>query len=146
MVQRVTLPVQPGGLQLQGMPPTVLVVDDEPMVCQLTCRMLEEAGYACEGVYSARAALGFLEARRPYHLFVLDIRLPDMSGLTLAHLIAVQYPSTPFLFISGYPQSRGEGLPSSPWAFLPKPFSSEQLLGAVRQLLPQEPTAPSRAL
>jgi CheY-like chemotaxis protein len=44
------------------MPPTILVVDDELVVCQVTCRMLQEAGYTCEGVYSARAALGFLGA------------------------------------------------------------------------------------
>jgi hypothetical protein len=68
-----------------------------------------------------------------------------MSGLTLAHLIAVQYPASPFLFISGFPKSHGERLPTSPWAFLPKPFSNEQLLGAVRQLLPVEPTTPPPA-
>ena len=73
---------------------------------------------------------------------MLDVRLPDMSGLTLAHLIAVQYPTTPFLFISGFPQSHGEGLPHSPWAFVAKPFSNEQLLGAVRQLLSLEPATP----
>jgi CheY-like chemotaxis protein len=123
-------------------PATILVVDDEPMVCQLTCRMLQEAGYVTEGVYSARAALSFLGPKRPYDLFVLDVRLPDMSGLTLAHLIAVQYPAHPFLFISGFPQSQGERLPTSPWAFLPKPFGSEQLLTAVKQLLASEPTAP----
>jgi DNA-binding NtrC family response regulator len=107
--------------------------------------MLQEAGYACEGVYSARAALSFLGPRRPYNLFVLDVRLPDMSGLTLAHLIAVQYPASRFLFISGFPQSHGEELPASPWAFLPKPFGNEQLLGAVRQLLPQDPAMPPPA-
>jgi CheY-like chemotaxis protein len=126
------------------MPPTILVVDDEPMVCSVTCRMLQEAGYTCEGVYSARAALGFLGAKRLYDLFVLDVRLPEMSGLTLAHLIAGQYPTSPFLFISGFTNSHGEGWPTSPWAFLPKPFSSEQLLGAVGQLLPQDPTTPPR--
>jgi CheY-like chemotaxis protein len=126
-------------------PPTILVVDDEPMVCQVTCRMLQEAGNACEGVYSARAALAFLGPGRAYDLFVLDVRLPDMSGLTLAHLIAVQYSTSPFVFISGFPQSHGEGLPASPWAFLAKPFSHEQLLGAVRQFLSQEPANPPPA-
>jgi CheY-like chemotaxis protein len=139
---RLPLRPTPAACSLRGMLPAILVVDDEPVVCQVTCRMLQEAGYACEGVYSARAALGFLGPSRPYNLFVLDVRLPDMSGLTLAYLIAAQYPACPFLFISGFPQSNDERLPTSPWAFLAKPFSSEQLLTAVKQLLASEPTAP----
>jgi DNA-binding NtrC family response regulator len=90
----------------------------------------------------ARAALSFLGGEWPYHLFVPDVRLPDMNGLTLAHRIAVQYPAGRFLFISGFPKLHGEALPTSPWAFLPKPFSGEQLLDAVRQLLPQPPSSP----
>ena len=88
------------------MPVNNLVADDEPMVCQLTCRILQEAGYQVEGVYSGGAALGFLRHRR-YDLFVLDVRLMDMSGFTLAHLIADQHPDSLFLFVSGYPQSHG---------------------------------------
>ena len=107
--------------------------------------MLQEAGYACEGVYLARAALGFLGLGRAYDLFVIDVRLPDMSGLTLAHLIAMQYPTSPFRFISGFPQSHGEGLSAAPWAYLGKPFSHEELLGAARQFLPQKPANPPGA-
>jgi DNA-binding NtrC family response regulator len=125
-------------------PSTILVVDDEPMVCQVTCRMLQEGGYGAEGVYSARAALSFLGPDRPYDLFVLDVRLPDMSGLTLSHLIAAQYPASPFLFISGYPEAHGEKPPDSRWAFLGKPFSHEQLCDTVRQLIaPSGPAHPA---
>jgi CheY-like chemotaxis protein len=126
-------------------PATILVVDDEPLVCQVTCRMLQEAGYTVEGVYSARAALSFLGPDRAFDLFVLDVRLPDMSGLTLAHLLSVQRPGVPFLFISGFPESHGEEPPTSRWAFLSKPFGSEQLLPAVEQLLgSQPPRSPQR--
>jgi CheY-like chemotaxis protein len=125
------------------MPATILVVDDEPMVCSVTCRMLEEAGYLAEGVYSGRAALSFLGPTRPYDLFVLDIRLPDMSGVTLAHLIAAQYPASPLLFISGFPELQGQHPPASRWAFLGKPFSHDQLHNAVRQLLgTSDPNSP----
>ena len=110
------------------------------MVCQVTCRMLQEAGYAMEGVYSARAALSFLMPNRVYDLFVLDVRLPDMSGLTLAHLLSVQRPGAPFLFISGHPESHGEKPPTARWAFLSKPFGSRQLLPAVEQLLGTHPS------
>lgn len=118
-----------------SVPATILVVDDEPMVCYVTCRILREAGYAVEGVYSGRAALAFLQPARVYDLFVLDVRLPDMSGLTLAHLIAAQHPARPFLFVSGFPDAAGEKPPDSCWSFLGKPFSRDQLREAVLQLL-----------
>jgi CheY-like chemotaxis protein len=124
-----------------AVPATILVVDDEPMVCQVTCRILQEAGYVTEGVYSARAALSFLTPDRVYDLFVLDVRLPDMSGLTLAHLLSVHRPGAPFLFISGFPESHGEKPPTSRWAFLSKPFSGQQLLPAVEQLLGGQPSS-----
>jgi CheY-like chemotaxis protein len=120
-------------------PATILVVDDEPTVCYVACRILREAGYTVEGVYSGRAALSFLGPARSYDLFVLDVRLGDMSGLTLAHLIAARYPAAPFLFISGFPESHGEKPPDRRWKFLGKPFPSDQLLLAVRQLLGSEP-------
>jgi FixJ family two-component response regulator len=76
---------------------------------------------------------------------VLDVRLPDMSGLTLAHLLSAQRPGMPFLFISGFPESHGEEPPTSRWAFLSKPFGSVQLLPAVEQLLgSQPPRSPRR--
>ena len=113
------------------------------MVCYVTCRMLTEAGYVAEGVYSGRAALGFLGPSRPYELFVLDVRLPDMSGLKLAHHIAAYYPASPFLFVSGFPDLHGEKPPDARWAFLGKPFSQDQLYAAVSGLLaPAGPTPP----
>jgi CheY-like chemotaxis protein len=130
-----------GTLHFQWVAPAkILVVDDEPSLCYLTCRMLREAGYEVEGVYSARAALSFLRPNRPYDLFVLDVRLPDMSGIELANLVVRQYQAGPFLFISGFPETHGEKPPDTRWEFVAKPFSSDQLLKAVRQLLQAEPT------
>jgi FixJ family two-component response regulator len=64
-----------------------------------------------------------------------------MSGLTLAHLLSVQRPGAPVLFISGFPESHGEEPPASRWAFLSKPFGSQQLLPAVEQILGVRPSS-----
>jgi CheY-like chemotaxis protein len=126
---------------------TLLVVDDDPVVRQVTCRMLDEAGFLSAAAASSKEALLLMDpdarpSQRPFDLLVLDIRLPDASGLELARTVKQRRPALPILFVSGYPELLGEGLPESVSAFLAKPFTSEQLIGAVRQLLLEGPTTP----
>jgi two-component system, cell cycle sensor histidine kinase and response regulator CckA len=122
-----------------GSMPTVLVVDDEPAVRQLACRILREAGYVCLEAESGLVALGKVQSDgQRLDAMVVDIRLPDLSGLDLVRLTRTLRPGTPALFISGYAQPAFEEpqLQQLLQAFLAKPFTPEQLLGAVRQLLP----------
>jgi CheY-like chemotaxis protein len=119
--------------------PTLLVVDDEPAVRLLACRILREAGYACREAESGLAALALLQAdEQRLDGMVVDIRLPDLSGLDLVRLARTLRPGTPALFISGYAQPAFEEpqLQQFSHAFLAKPFTPDQLIAAVRQLLP----------
>jgi CheY-like chemotaxis protein len=74
---------------------------------------------------------------------VVDIRLPDMSGLNLVRLARIHRPGTAALFISGYAQPDVEEpeLQQLLEAFLPKPFTPDQLLAAVREWLPTPQSA-----
>jgi CheY-like chemotaxis protein len=118
---------------------TLLVIDDEPVVRMLVCQTLRQAGYGCLEAASALAALEQLQSdRQRLDGMVVDIRLPDMSGLNLVRLARVHRPGTPALFISGYAQPVTEepDLQQLLEAFLPKPFTPDQLLTAVREFLP----------
>ena len=123
---------------------TILVIDDEPVVRRLACLTLRQAGYTCLEADSALAALEQLQSD-PQQLdgMVVDIRLPDMSGLNLVRLARVHRPRTPALFISGYAQPAVEEpeLQQLLQAFLPKPFTPDQLLAAVREFLPTAQSA-----
>jgi two-component system cell cycle sensor histidine kinase/response regulator CckA len=117
---------------------TLLVIDDEPVVRMLACRTLQQAGYTCLEAETALAALEQLQSERQVlDGMVVDIRLPDMSGLNLVRLARIHRPGTPALFISGYalPAVEEPELQQLLQAFLPKPFTPEQLLAAVRDLL-----------
>jgi CheY-like chemotaxis protein len=124
----------------------LLVIDDEPVVRRLACETLRQAGHTCLEADSALAALEQLQSD-PQRLdgMVVDIRLPDMSGLNLVRLARIHRPETPALFISGYAQPDAEEpelqqlLQAFP--FLPKPFTPDQLLAAVRELLPTPQSA-----
>jgi CheY-like chemotaxis protein len=115
----------------------ILVVDDEPGVRSHACQVLEDVGYSTVAAASANEAREVLGLTHP-DLMILDLRLPDASGLELALQLQPTYPRLPVLFISGYP----EGLPRegySQWpircAFLPKPYTVPRLLQSVRELL-----------
>jgi CheY-like chemotaxis protein len=123
---------------------TLLVIDDEPIVRQVACQTLRQAGYTCLEADTALAALEQLQSdRQPLDGMVVDIRLPDMSGLNLVRLARVHRPGTPVLFISGYapPEATAPELQQLLLAFLPKPFTPDQLLTAVREFLPAPQSA-----
>jgi CheY-like chemotaxis protein len=123
---------------------TLLVIDDEPVVRKVACQTLRQAGYTCLEADSALAALEQLQSDpRQLDGMVVDIRLPDMSGLNLVRLARINRPGMPALFISGYakPAAEEPELQQLIQAFLPKPFTPEQLLAAVRELLPTPQSA-----
>ncbi|HEY7612288.1 MAG TPA: response regulator [Gemmatimonadales bacterium] len=123
---------------------TILVIDDESVVRKLACRTLREAGYTCLEADSALAALEQLQSdRQQLDGMVVDIRLPDMTGLNLVRLARIHRPGMPALFMSGYAQPAVEEpeLQQLLQAFLPKPFTPDQLLAAVREFLPAPQSA-----
>lgn len=117
---------------------SIMVVDDDLAICDLTCRMLRGAGYDCYWAGSGEHALTLMvERKEAPDLYVLDVRLKDMPGPTLAWLLSERYGDVPVLFISGYPSFDAALLRAARWEFLPKPFDSDSLLPAVRRVLDQ---------
>ncbi|KUG11626.1 sensory transduction histidine kinase [hydrocarbon metagenome] len=80
---------------------TVLFVDDEPMLLELSKRYLETTGkFRVDTATSAQAALGKLEVS-PYDAVVSDYQLPGMDGITFLTVLRSRYPDLPFLFFTG---------------------------------------------
>jgi CheY-like chemotaxis protein len=119
------------------MPITVLLVEDDDAVREVMRAMLESQGYAVVDADTASEARDLFD-RDPAAIDVLitDVKMPRMSGQTLAeHLIAAN-PNLPVVFISGHPDAidasdlRGPGR-----RVVAKPFESAELLGAVNELV-----------
>ena len=117
----------------------VLVVEDEPMVAELTCRMVAVLGYRTECAGTGRQALALLDggAVRP-DLLIVDVVLPDMSGVQVAEAAHERQPGTPVLFTSAYPDHQSQPPKLDGSVFLPKPYGQEELAAAITQLIPQE--------
>jgi PAS domain S-box-containing protein len=132
--------LEPTGVgQEDSMHGVVLFVEDEPELRRLSARELERRGYTVVAVAGAEEAVGELEAREgDVDLVVTDVVMPGKSGLELRRIVSERYPEVPVLLISGnISEGTGgepEALDGEP-AFLGKPFTPDQLVFRVRQLL-----------
>lgn len=117
---------------------TVLILEDEPAVRALASRVLTAAGYTCLTARSGTQALGIAAHHaEQIDLLLTDIVIPGIPSRDLAERLRARYPSLRVLATSGYAGEEiadidtiGKNTP-----FLPKPFTPEILLQAVRQTL-----------
>ena len=113
----------------------VLVVDDDPAVCHVTGQMLEMHGYQVLYAENGEKALSlFDQYDDQVSILVADIVMPKMSGPQLAHLLRIQRPELPVLFVSGLVSYEDfEGLMGA--CLLKKPYSPSVLASKVRDVL-----------
>jgi len=117
---------------------TILLVEDEGFVREVTREVLRSAGYrVVEARNAAEAMRAFHRQREDVHLLLTDVVLPGRNGCDLAHDLRTICPGLRTIFISGYPENvvTRNGLQQCGWFYLPKPFSAESLMQKVSQVL-----------
>ena len=117
---------------------TVLVVEDEQAVRDLTVRILQQLGYAILTASSGPEALEISQTHAGHiDLLLTDVVMPNMSGRQLADHIQGSRPKTKVLFLSGYTENTvvHHGVLDAGVDFLPKPFSRENLSRKLREVL-----------
>jgi PAS domain S-box-containing protein len=117
---------------------TVLVVEDEPAVLKLACRILRQLGYQVLAAESPGAALRLAEDfSGEIDLLITDVILPEMNGKELEVRIRKTRPAIRCLFMSGYTANviAHRGLLDEGVQFIPKPFSVGDLAAKVRTVL-----------
>jgi two-component system cell cycle sensor histidine kinase/response regulator CckA len=128
---------KPGDLWGTG---TILLVEDEAMVRAVAERALERQGYRVLTATNGEEALellGTLEAEgEQIDLLISDVVMPTMDGPTLVRHARERFPKLPILFMSGYAEEQlRRSIDLDRVAFLPKPFSVQQLGAAARDAL-----------
>ncbi|WP_254447748.1 response regulator [Sphingomonas sp. ID1715] len=116
---------------------TILLVEDEAMVRAVAERALTRQGYKVVTAGNGEEALECLEAGESFDLLISDVVMPTMDGPTLVRHARAKYPELPILFMSGYAEEQlRKSIDIENVAFLPKPFSVQQLAEAARAALP----------
>ena len=117
---------------------TILVVEDEDFVREVTCEVLLAAGYLVLRARTAGEALRlYARSGGKLQLLLTDVVLPGRSGQILAQELRAISPGLRTIFISGYPEHQlsKQDLHEPGTSYLPKPFSVQMLLGAVEVVL-----------
>jgi two-component system, cell cycle sensor histidine kinase and response regulator CckA len=121
---------------------TVLVVEDQAQLRRATVYTLEHAGYTVLSAADGMEALQLLrQPPAPIHLVFTDLMMSRLGGRGLYQIDRREGRHTPFLFTSGYAGDEEPLDPALP--FLPKPWTSADLLARVRQLLDEVKRTPS---
>jgi len=117
---------------------TILVVEDEEVVRNLTSELLEMLGYDVLKASDPEEALDVCRVYdRPIHLMVTDVVLPRMDGRSLYNVLCPMRPEMKVLYISGYTENFivHHGVLDRGVHFLQKPFTMDNLAVKVRQVL-----------
>src|SRR5262249_9191665 len=110
----------------------ILMEDDEDLLLTMGESVLSSYGYRVVTAKSAKRALALLaDGKRRIDLVLTDLVMPQMSGRELVEKWRERCPDTPVVFMSGYARATR----SDQDIYLQKPFTSQQLVAAVKRAL-----------
>lgn len=117
---------------------TLLLVEDETSILNLTENILNELGYTVLSTEKPHEAINLAQTHTgPIHLLITDTIMPKMNGRDLSERIHAMHPDLKTLFMSGYTANiiANHGVLDADVNFIPKPFSRQELALKVREAL-----------
>lgn len=120
-----------------GAVPRILVVDDEQHMCDVCTRILQRGGYDVIATSDPKAAVWTLRSDQRFDLLLTDIKMPEMSGLDLAHIARERDPAIAIIIMTGFASMENlhQSVQRGVADFIFKPFELEHLRLAVDQAL-----------
>lgn len=115
----------------------LLIVEDDPRLGRLLRRLLEDDRHLVELTDSGEAAVETIEANRGLDAVILDLGLPDISGIEVAQRVRRGGVATPILILTARDavEDRVRGLDAGADDYLVKPFAYQELAARLRALV-----------
>lgn len=127
--------------------PRILIVEDNPGLNEILCKIVESEGYSVSSVFTGAAALEILENEGPYSLVLLDVMLPDpdsptgrgIDGLEVCHSIKSnpEHADTMIFLVTvkDQPEDIMKGIDAGADDYITKPFNTTLLLAKIKAML-----------
>lgn len=112
----------------------ILVVDDEPTICNMVLRFLSMNNYEGDSANNGKDALKLLESKK-YHIVLTDIKMPEMDGIALMRAAKSNQPELVFVIMSGYGtlESAIDTMKMGALNFIKKPISIVELVTTIKK-------------
>ncbi len=114
----------------------ILVIEDERLLADSICELLESKGFEAEAVYNGKDGTEYTELGI-YDLMILDVMMPEIDGYEVARRVRADRCGIPILMLTARSgiEDKIEGLNSGADYYLTKPFDSRELLACINALL-----------
>ena len=118
------------------MPPTILVVDDDPAILDVVCWTLEDEGFSTRRALDGLEALEIIRAAPP-NLILLDLRMPRLNGWEVYRTLTTdpRLKLIPIIIMTADQAAHARRHDMTEARFLAKPFNLPDLVDAVTQTL-----------
>ena len=118
--------------------PSIMIIDDEKIVCDMMKLSLEQAGYEVETFLNGESALARLE-KRTFNVVVTDLKMKGVDGLEVLRTVKQLYPDTVVIMITAFANLDVaiEALREDVHDFFPKPIKIKELKESIRKALTQ---------
>jgi DNA-binding NtrC family response regulator len=115
---------------------SILVVDDDPNICEVLATNLKAKGYVVKCANTGKKAIEMSKDEH-FNLALIDIRLPDMEGIQLLSQLRGTIPKMMKIIITGYPSidNAVEALNKGADAYIIKPLDIEKVLNTIEEKL-----------
>jgi DNA-binding response OmpR family regulator len=127
-----------GEKKLKNKQKKVLVVDDEPQICQLICDYLKKKGFLTQVAHNGKMAMQFTKESSP-DLIILDVIMPVMDGLEFLRCLRLEkdYARIPVIMLTAKssPEDVEKGISLEADFYLPKPVQFDNLMNFVNLIL-----------
>lgn len=114
---------------------SILVLDDEPIVCKRLKPFFQKAGYEVEAFNQPAEALARVE-QRSFDVVITDLKMQGMDGLAFLAKVKTLHPDTDVIVITGFAtmETARESFRKGVFDFIAKPFKLAEILEAVRRI------------
>jgi len=122
---------------LEATPPTLLMIDDDPLMTELFRQFMTRQGFRVLTATSGQAGLDTIAAESgAVKLVITDMMMPLMDGIEIAQILAQRQPDLPVLIATGHDaESAGTSLPPNVVGIVQKPYQNRVLAERIREIL-----------